>query len=429
MCQHFKYQGISDNAIRLRLFPHTLRDKALEWLDSLPIASITTWNELAHKFCTKFFLPAKIAKLRHEISIFSQGESESFDEAWNRFKNMLRKYPQHGFDKKTQIRFFYTGLLPHFKSMVDSSSDGSISTRTIDGALELFERMATTSAMWSSERVIQKKPSGIYEVDAYSAISAKIDSLFHKVESMSQTTQNKKISYEECGAEHKTSECPILMQGVEQTDFVQWGQRQQNNPHSETFNQGWRKHPNFSWNNQNQNKPQAIKNLETQMGQMAISMTEIHVKRPSVTVETSSSAKDETTVKESTPGKNSKKSQDKAKVTVNPYEPPIPFPQRLKKHKMEQQYKKFLEVFKKLHINIPLADALLQMPSYAKFLKDILSNKRKLEDHETVMLTEDINLMPLSIFKKLGLGEPKETTVTLQLADRSLTHPRGIIED
>ncbi|XP_022899361.1 uncharacterized protein LOC111412666 [Olea europaea var. sylvestris] len=135
--------------------------------------------------------------------------------------------------------------------------------------------------------------------------------------------------------------------------------------------------------------------------------------------ETSSPAEDETAVKESTPGENSKKSQDKVKVTVNPYEPPIPFPQQLNKHKMEQQYKKFLEVFKKLHINIPLADALLQMPSYAKFLKDILSNKRKLEDHETVMLTEE----------KLGLGEPKATTVTLQLADRSLTHPRGIIED
>ncbi|XP_022856217.1 uncharacterized protein LOC111377370, partial [Olea europaea var. sylvestris] len=86
---------------------------------------------------------------------------------------------------------------------------------------------------------------------------------------------------------------------------------------------------------------------------------------------------------------------------------------------MEQQYKKFLEVFKKLHINILLVDALFQMPSYAKFLKDILSNKRKLEDHETVMLTEE----------KLGLGEPKATIVTLQLVDRSLTHPRGIIED
>ncbi|XP_022852387.1 uncharacterized protein LOC111374013 [Olea europaea var. sylvestris] len=298
--------------------------------------------------------------------------------------------------------------------MVDSSSDGSISTRTIDGALELFERMATTSAMGSSERVIQKKPSGVYEVGAYSTISAKIDSLFHKVESISQTTQNKKISCEECGAEHKTSECPILMQGVEQTDFVQWGQRQQNNPHSETFNQGWRKHPNFSWSNQNQNIPQVYGSQQPvyakdksnslrpkcrdQESRPKCSDQEFGDTNgtdgnlydgPGVTVETSFPAEDETAVKESTPGENSEKSQDKAKVTVNPYEPPIPFPQRLNKHKMEQQYKKFLEVFKKLHINIPLADALLQMPSYAKFLKDILSNKRKLEDHETIMLTEE----------------------------------------
>ena len=126
-------------------------------------------------------------------------------------------------------------------------------------------------------------------------------------------------------------------------------------------------------------------------------------------------------------------------------------------------------MFKKLHINIPFAEALSQMPSYAKFLKDILSNKRKLEEHETVMLTEEcsaislnklppklkdpgsftipctlghsyfdkalcdlgasINLMPLSIFRKLGLGEVKTTTVSLQLADRSIRKPWGIIED
>ena len=109
------------------------------------------------------------------------------------------------------------------------------------------------------------------------------------------------------------------------------------------------------------------------------------------------------------------------------------------------------------------------MPSYVKFMKDILSQKRRLADFETVNLTEEcsailqrklpqklkdpgsftipctignaiferalcdlgasINLMPLSIFKRLGLGEARPTTVTLQLADRSLKHLRGIIED
>ena len=145
--------------------------------------------------------------------------------------------------------------------------------------------------------------------------------------------------------------------------------------------------------------------------------------------------------------------------------PPIPYPQRLKKHKLDKQFTKFMEVFKKLHINIPFADALEQMLSYVKFMKDILFQKRRLADFETVNLTEEcsailqrklpqklkdpggftipctignaiferalcdlgaiINLMPLSIFKRLGLGEARPTTVTLQLADRSLKHLRG----
>ncbi|XP_073309942.1 uncharacterized protein [Primulina huaijiensis] len=75
---------------------------------------------------------------------------------------------------------------------------------------------------------------------------------------------------------------------------------------------------------------------------------------------------------------------------------PPPFPAALKKTKMDAQFGKFLEVFKKLYINIPFTNALMQMPSYAKFLKGILANKRKLE-----------------------LGEPKPKRMSLQLEDRS----------
>ncbi|XP_017249843.1 uncharacterized protein LOC108220551 [Daucus carota subsp. sativus] len=136
---------------------------------------------------------------------------------------------------------------------------------------------------------------------------------------------------------------------------------------------------------------------------------------------------------------------------------------------MDKQFGKFLEVFKKLQINIPFAEALEQMPSYARFTKGILSKKLKLEELETVALTEEcsavlqqklppklkdpgsftipctigelsfdkclcdlganINLMPLSIFMQLGLPELKPTSMSLQLADRSITYPRGIIED
>ncbi|XP_022851237.1 uncharacterized protein LOC111373015 [Olea europaea var. sylvestris] len=112
--------------------------------------------------------------------------------------------------------------------------------------------------------------------------------------------------------------------------------------------------------------------------------------------------------------------------------PKVLFPQRLKKNKLDKQFSKFLDVFKKLHINIPFAEALKQMPSYVKFMKDILSNKRRLEEYETTALTEECSAIlqkKLGSREKLGLGEVRPTTVSLQLADRSIKHPRGSIED
>ncbi|XP_062118890.1 uncharacterized protein LOC133832582 [Humulus lupulus] len=67
----------------------------------------------------------------------------------------------------------------------------------------------------------------------------------------------------------------------------------------------------------------------------------------------------------------------------------IPYPQRLQKNSLDKQFSKFLEVFMKLHINIPFAEALEQMPSYVKFKKEILSKKRKMEDYEIVVLIEE----------------------------------------
>ncbi|XP_062114244.1 uncharacterized protein LOC133825298 [Humulus lupulus] len=72
-------------------------------------------------------------------------------------------------------------------------------------------------------------------------------------------------------------------------------------------------------------------------------------------------------------------------------DPPVrtPYPQRLRKTSLDKHFSKFLWVLKKLHINIPFAEALEQMPSYVKFMKEILSKKRKMEDYETVALTEE----------------------------------------
>ncbi|XP_073133731.1 uncharacterized protein [Henckelia pumila] len=151
------------------------------------------------------------------------------------------------------------------------------------------------------------------------------------------------------------------------------------------------------------------------------------------------------------------------------FNPNLPYPQRFKKKALDEQFNKFLEIFKKMHINIPFVDNLEQMPNYAKFIKDVMSNNRKLQENEVVNLTEkcsailqkklpqklkdsgsftipcyiggdkvnkvlcdlgaSINLMHFSIYRDLELGKVKPTTITLQLAYRSITYPRGIGED
>jgi len=79
--------------------------------------------------------------------------------------------------------------------------------------------------------------------------------------------------------------------------------------------------------------------------------------------------------------------KDPKTITRKPYTPPLWFPQRMAKAKIGSQFGNFLEVLKKLYINILFTEALTQMPSYAKFLKEIMSNKWKLEEHETIALT------------------------------------------
>ena len=88
VCDLYKINGVSEDAVRLRVFPFSLRDRAKEWLNSLPPGSITTWDELVQRFLSKFFPPAKTAKLRNEITSFTQYDQESLYEAWERFKEM-----------------------------------------------------------------------------------------------------------------------------------------------------------------------------------------------------------------------------------------------------------------------------------------------------------------------------------------------------
>ena len=73
------------------------------------------------------------------------------------------------------------------------------------------------------------------------------------------------------------------------------------------------------------------------------------------------------------------------------YKPPVPFPQRLQKAKLEEQFSKFLNMFKKIEINLLFSEVLTQMPYYDKFMKDILSRKGKFAEERVVSLIATCN--------------------------------------
>ena len=161
--------------------------------------------------------------------------------------------------------------------------------------------------------------------------------------------------------------------------------------------------------------------------------------------------------------------QENKNEGVKAYVPKLPYPTRIHKGAKDQQFPRFLEIFKKLEINIPLAEALEQMPLYAKFLKELITKKRSWQEKETVILNQEcsaiiqkglppklkdpgsflipctigsmavdkslcdlgasINLMPLTMMKKMMIEELKPTRMSLQLADRSIKVPNGVVEN
>ena len=157
-------------------------------------------------------------------------------------------------------------------------------------------------------------------------------------------------------------------------------------------------------------------------------------------------------------------SKEEVKISVPP-----PFPQALRKKKSSINQTEMLEVFQQVKVNIPLLDMIKQVPTYAKFLKDLCTVKRGLNVNKKAFLTEQVSaiiecktpvkykdpgcptisvniggisvekalldlgasvkLFPYSMYKQLGLGELKPTSITLSLADRSIKIPKGTIED
>nr|GEW02266.1 reverse transcriptase domain-containing protein [Tanacetum cinerariifolium] len=99
--------------------------EARTWFDKEPPHSILTWEDLVSKFINQFFPPPKTTYLRNEIINFLQKPNETFNKAWERFKDLLRQCPHHGFSELHQVDTFYNALNPNDQDALDSAAGGN----------------------------------------------------------------------------------------------------------------------------------------------------------------------------------------------------------------------------------------------------------------------------------------------------------------
>ncbi|XP_061354022.1 uncharacterized protein LOC133298711 [Gastrolobium bilobum] len=238
VADNFKMQGVTSDALRLKLFPYSLSNGAKIWLNTLPPNSIRRWEGLAENFLIKFFPPTKAAQLRNDISMFQQFDGESLYESWDRFKELLWRCPNHGIPEWIQMETFYYGLNGKTKDIVDASSGGALLDKTYTEAYEILEKMAYNNYQWSTERSIaQNEAVGLLELDSIETLNLTADAIAQQAHSIYNA-----VTCVFCNGPHVYDDCP---QNPQSLCFV--GNYNINNPYSNTYNPDWWNHPNCSY--------------------------------------------------------------------------------------------------------------------------------------------------------------------------------------
>ncbi|XP_021974833.1 uncharacterized protein LOC110869940 [Helianthus annuus] len=430
---------------------------------SLPAGSIRAWNELAELFMQKYFPSEKTTKLRNRIVTFRQDEGESLHVAWERFKDLLLDVPHHGFSKRQLVLMFYQGLNYDTRERLDVNAGGDLGTKTPNEAYAIIEKAALNSSSRREGvrgRASSSSRPGVHAVDDYTAITAQISALSAKFDK-SQMAAQASSGCDQRGVSHELIACfqGVVYEGQEEVDFVSNQVRPQNNPYNNTYNPGWRNHPNFGWranvgnqkplgfaqrapapqqahgqqfqpynqpfqprpysyqnqgagSSSQQQAPQSSSKLEEMMAQLLSSSTsanQLAEKQYQQSEDRFLSHEGEMRSQKASIQNIENQVGQLAKMMSG--RPPGGLPGNTEPNPRGHVNAVMTRIGKttgpnisdsppiteavptdtpdeQLHINIPFVEALAQMPKNAKFLKDILSNKQKLEDMSCVVMNK-----------------------------------------
>nr|GEZ18354.1 reverse transcriptase domain-containing protein [Tanacetum cinerariifolium] len=419
----FRHPEVPNTMIKLLLFLFSLEGEARIWLDKEPSRSILTLEDLVSKFINQFFPPSKTTYLRNEITNSLQKPNETFNEAWERFKDLLRQFPHHGFSKLHQLDTFYNALNPNDQDALDSAAGGNfldkIPPYTIANDANMNNLKLKFDNFQKNQQDFQKK-SEQKQDDFQNQMMNFMQNLYNNKPSSSSSLPSNTIPNPKGKAKAITTrsgmsykEPPIPPPGVEQQK-----------PKEETTD----------------TELPSTKDIQPPSVQVEVQVDK-PIEEPSVVI-------------------------PKAKAN-------LPFPSRLQKEKLREKddilAAKFMEIFRDLHFELSFADALIHMSKFAPIFKKLLNNKDKLIELTKTPLNENcsavvlkklpekpgdpgrflvpcdflefdnclalaylgasINLMPLSIWKKLRLPTLNDTKMVLELAGRTISEPTGVAEN
>nr|GEX85764.1 hypothetical protein [Tanacetum cinerariifolium] len=290
----FRHPEVPNTTVKLLLFPFSLEGEAQIWLEKEPPRSILTWEDLVSKFINQFFPPSKTTYLRNEIINFLQKYNETFNEAWERFKDLLHQCPHHGFSELHQLDTFYNVLNPNDQDALDSAAGGHFLDKIPRECLSIIE--SKSKVRYSRSRVTDVRananaplPSSSHSnsFDLQQIAAALEDKLDIRMNRFEKSLNEMKNSFTTpttplktvtevcvtCGSNHSYNQCPLTRGGNDfsvfhdniqqfQTatvrNFIQNHQNVSNQIHPPGFHQPTQQNNNqncFHGNNLNQNRP------------------------------------------------------------------------------------------------------------------------------------------------------------------------------
>ncbi|XP_075099000.1 uncharacterized protein LOC107824879 [Nicotiana tabacum] len=369
------------------------------------------------KFLEKYFSAAKTGRMRKEIHNFSQGEGETVFESWERFKELLRRCPYNGMEQWMQLHYFWDGLKPSSRRLLNSAVAGPLMKKTPDEIVTLLNELSEDAEQWSTDQGDRRRPARVHQVKSSVAMQAQIAAMAKDIKQLTmaqvqnQPQQNPRAPVQRPPGFKKQQRQPYQPPQPNKSSLEDLMKAFINKSNEQLETQG----------TAIREQGIAIRNLEKQMEPIAKPRVEKVINSTKIVEEQKIG---ESLAKEDISSKEVDKQKSSSAVEERKHMPVLPFPQKMKWGKLDKFFGKFLKMLKQMYVNIPFTEGSWQL-HYT-----LLIGERNF-DKALCNSSTSINFMPLSVFKKLEgeLGVIKSVMVSLQLADQTTIIPKGIIEE